>query len=161
MITLERMLKHMAWANQHVLNFLVDLPDEALSAHVVNPDWNVAEIVGHIVSAADRYGVRLTGIESTDIARPSSMNDVRDLIPLTERFDARLLAAAADEDAKVLVRHSDGDFECWRSTILSQAVHHATEHRAQLASALEAKGFAAPDLDDIDLWAFETCSSPQ
>ena len=43
----------------------------------------------------------------------------------------------------------------WRSTILSQAIHHATEHRAQLASALEAKGFKPMDLDELDLWAFE------
>ena len=43
----------------------------------------------------------------------------------------------------------------WRSTILSQSIHHATEHRAQLASALEAKGFKPVDLDELDLWAFE------
>ena len=43
----------------------------------------------------------------------------------------------------------------WRSTILSQAIHHATEHRAQIASALEAKGFTPMNLDDLDLWEFE------
>jgi uncharacterized damage-inducible protein DinB len=43
----------------------------------------------------------------------------------------------------------------WRSTILSQAIHHATEHRAQLAAALEAKGFNPVNLDDLDLWSFE------
>jgi uncharacterized damage-inducible protein DinB len=43
----------------------------------------------------------------------------------------------------------------WRSTILSQAIHHATEHRAQIASALEAKGFTPVNLDDFDLWAYE------
>ena len=43
----------------------------------------------------------------------------------------------------------------WRSTILSQAIHHATEHRAQIASALEAKGFTPVNLDDLDLWSYE------
>ena len=43
----------------------------------------------------------------------------------------------------------------WRSTILSQSIHHATEHRAQIASALEAKGFKPVDLDELDLWAYE------
>jgi uncharacterized damage-inducible protein DinB len=43
----------------------------------------------------------------------------------------------------------------WRSTILSQAIHHATEHRAQFAAALEAKGFTPLDLDEIDLWSYE------
>jgi len=31
---------------------------------------------------------------------------------------------------------------------------HATKHRAQIACALAASGFAAPCLDDLDLWAF-------
>jgi uncharacterized damage-inducible protein DinB len=43
----------------------------------------------------------------------------------------------------------------WRSSILSQAIHHATEHRAQIASALEAKGFTPVNLDDLDLWSYE------
>jgi uncharacterized damage-inducible protein DinB len=38
---------------------------------------------------------------------------------------------------------------------LSQSIHHATEHRAQLASALEAKGFKPLDLDELDLWSYE------
>jgi uncharacterized damage-inducible protein DinB len=42
-----------------------------------------------------------------------------------------------------------------RSTVLSQAIHHATEHRAHIASALEAKGFEPINLDDISLWDYE------
>ena len=42
-----------------------------------------------------------------------------------------------------------------RSTIITQAVHHATEHRAQAISALEARGYKAVNLDDFDLWAYE------
>ena len=155
MITLERMLKHMAWSNQSVLRSLTELPDAALSAYGVNPEWNVGVIVSHIVSAADRYGYRLMGGETTDISQPSSMQEVRELMAHVERFDARLLEAVALEDVRIVVKLADRDFECWRSTILSQAVHHATEHRAQIASALEAQGFAAPDLDEIDLWAYE------
>jgi len=53
------------------------------------------------------------------------------------------------------VNYEDKLVKRWRSTILSQAIHHATEHRAQIASALEAKGFAPVNLDDLDLWEFE------
>jgi len=42
-----------------------------------------------------------------------------------------------------------------RSTVLSQAIHHATEHRTHIASALEAKGFKPVDLDNISLWDYE------
>jgi len=53
------------------------------------------------------------------------------------------------------LENDNGKFQRLRSTVLSQAIHHATEHRAQIASALEAKGFKPVDLDDISLWAYE------
>ena len=155
MITLERLLKHMAWSNQAVLKFLAELPDEALNAHVVKPEWNASEISGHIVSSSDWYVYRLTGREAMTIERPRSMADVRNLIPLAASFDASLLEEAVHADRQMTFKRESGDLQRWRSTILSQAVHHATEHRAQLACALEAKGFAAPDLDELDLWSYE------
>ena len=155
MITLERLLKHMAWSNQAVLRFLTELPDEALDAYVVKPEWNVSEISGHIVSSSDWYVYRLTGREAMTIERPRSMADVQNLIPLAASFDASLLEEAVHADRQMTFKRESGDLQRWRSTILSQAVHHATEHRAQLACALEAKGFAAPDLDELDLWSYE------
>ena len=60
------------------------------------------------------------------------------------------------EDIQIEFTNSEGEqVKRWRSTILSQAIHHATEHRAQIASALEAKGFTPVNLDDLDLWSFE------
>lgn len=156
MISVERMLKHMAWSNQHVLHFLQELPDEALDAYVVNPEWNVGRIVGHLVGASGRLGYHLSRDEVTSVDRPQTMTDVAKLVPLCEKFDAVLLREAAKPDERVLVINSLGENVWWRSTVVSQAIHHATEHRAQLACALESKGFAAPDLDEIDLWAFES-----
>jgi hypothetical protein len=33
-------------------------------------------------------------------------------------------------------------------------VHHATEHRAQIAGALAAHGITTVDLDAIDVWTY-------
>ena len=41
-----------------------------------------------------------------------------------------------------------------RSTIVGQAIHHATEHRAQIAAALATNGIDAIDLDELDVWAY-------
>ena len=41
-----------------------------------------------------------------------------------------------------------------RSTILGQAIHHATEHRAQIAGALATNGIDVIDLDALDVWAY-------
>ena len=37
--------------------------------------------------------------------------------------------------------------------LVTQSVHHATEHRAQIAGALAAKGITSVDLDAIDVWS--------
>ena len=42
-----------------------------------------------------------------------------------------------------------------RWTLVNQAVHHATEHRAQIAGALAAHGIDAIDLDAIDVWTYQ------
>jgi len=38
--------------------------------------------------------------------------------------------------------------------LVNQAVHHATEHRAQIAGALAANGNSSLDLDALDVWTF-------
>jgi uncharacterized damage-inducible protein DinB len=71
-----------------------------------------------------------------------------------------LLDCVKLEDIQLEFVNAEGEqVKRWRSTILSQAIHHATEHRAQIASALEAKGFDPVNLDDLDLWSFEKALS--
>ncbi|MEY4151751.1 MAG: hypothetical protein RJB28_818, partial [Actinomycetota bacterium] len=41
------------------------------------------------------------------------------------------------------------------STILAQAIHHASEHRAQIADILAVNKMDVINLDKIDLWSFE------
>jgi hypothetical protein len=72
---------------------------------------------------------------------------------LSNDADLLVLADIADEKMAVI---REGETTHWmRSTIVTQAIHHATEHRAQAVSALEAKGFKAVNLDDYDVWAYE------
>jgi uncharacterized damage-inducible protein DinB len=70
--------------------------------------------------------------------------------------DKALLDCVNFDDIQIeLKNYEDKIVKRWRSTILSQSIHHATEHRAQIASALEAKGFKPVDLDELDLWSYE------
>lgn len=154
-ISMEQILKHMAWANQGVYSQIATLPDEALNAYATKPEWNVGEILRHIASSSDWYGYRLTGRQYEDFDAPTTMAELREITAKLLRFDADLLGYSKDPDADVQVVR-DGVTTMWkRSTIISQAVHHATEHRAQAVSALEAKGFILVNLDDYDVWAYE------
>ena len=159
MLTTDKLFRHMAWANQQLIVGLMALPDAALGAFVANKDWPVAEILRHIVSAADWYGHRLIGKPETKFSAPRAMQELTEYLELAARFDEELRLAAQAPDA-MLEHSNDGRPEVWaRSTILSQSIHHATEHRAQLVAALEAKEFNGINLDRMDLWAFSRLTS--
>ena len=71
-------------------------------------------------------------------------------------FDAEILECLAEGEGIIIEEWDGKKIERKRSTVLSQAVHHATEHRAQLVDALEFKGFPLINLDSIDLWSYES-----
>ena len=74
---------------------------------------------------------------------------------LNWRWAFELLSQAGLPDEKLEIKEGDRTFTALRSTILSEASYHATEHRAQLLDALESKGHFPIKLDDVDLWSFE------
>lgn len=159
-IGLERLLAHMKWANRLTIEHLQTLPDEALKAFATNSEWFVGEIMHHIVEAADNYAYRITNVRcevpGEKIQELESIKDLEFLKVQADAIDTALQESAKLDDVQLeFVNYSGNLVKRWRSTILSQAIHHATEHRAQIASALEAKGFKPVDLDELDLWSFE------
>ena len=156
MISVERLLKHMAWANQKVYSAAETLPDEAFGAYIVNPEWTVARILEHIVGGATWYVNRLEIENWKEIPTPKSGAEVKVLKAMLADFDAKILSAVEHGEGKIAGKYDGRDITRERSTIISQAVHHATEHRAQLIDALEFKRYKVINLDDIDLWAFES-----
>jgi uncharacterized damage-inducible protein DinB len=161
-IALDRLLIHMAWANQKTISHLQSLPEDSLEAFATNPEWHAAEIIYHIIDAADHYAYRISGIPALTQPGEPCIDEVKaiaDLARLKDQaaiVDKALLDCVKLDDIQLeFVNNEDQSVKRWRSTILSQAIHHATEHRAQLASALEAKGFEPVNLDDLDLWSYE------
>ena len=159
-IGLERLLAHMKWANRLTIEHLQTLPDEALKAFATNSEWFVAEIMHHIVDSADHYVYRITNercdVPGEKIQEIESVADLEFLKAQAEAIDSALQECAKLDDIQMEFENYSGKLvKRWRSTILSQAIHHATEHRAQIASALEAKGYKPVDLDELDLWRFE------
>jgi uncharacterized damage-inducible protein DinB len=83
------------------------------------------------------------------------MAELLEITKTLENTDARLIKLVELEDKSIEVIRDGKTIHWMRSTIITQAVHHATEHRAQAISALEARGYKAVNLDDFDLWAYE------
>jgi uncharacterized damage-inducible protein DinB len=154
-ITLETMLRHMGWANQQIISQIAELPDEALEAYVTHKEWNVAEILFHTIVSADRLVFRITGRNVTEMTKPTTMKELKDLARKLEKFDSELIELVNEPDRVVEVNRN-GVISHWQAaTILSQAVHHVIEHKCQAVTALEFRGFKAPDLDESDVWGYE------
>ena len=60
--TLDRLLRHMAWANATLFDRLGDLSDEALALASPPNEWSVARILGHFVDSSGGYASRLEGV---------------------------------------------------------------------------------------------------
>jgi uncharacterized damage-inducible protein DinB len=152
--TLDRLLRHMAWANAQLIARLAEQPDDALSLTAPNNEWSAGRILAHLVNAAGGYAARLEGVRRPpDVDLLASAAELAAAADRLAGFDARLRAQATEPDIRL--RHADAARPLRaRSTILAQAIHHATEHRAQIAGALATNGNNAIDLDAIDLWQY-------
>ena len=152
---LDRLYRHMAWANQTVLAQLKTIPTQALGLTSENEEWSVAVIVEHFVRSAGFYVSRVTGeLLPTDFKRPESHADLDQLAESCAGVDARLRELAAMPEGMTTYVHAGKTIVRARSTILGQSIHHATEHRAQIADILSLHGVKAIDLDELDVWAY-------
>jgi len=152
--TLDRLLRHMAWANAQLVARLLEQPVEALALTSPRNEWAAGRILAHLLNAAQGYATRMEGVpRPPNVEPPATAHELADLGARLAATDASLRAQATEPD--VLVSHPDpARGQDLRSTILAQAIHHATEHRAQIASALATNSNDAIDLDAIDLWEF-------
>jgi uncharacterized damage-inducible protein DinB len=152
--TLDRLLRHMAWANATMFARLAGLSDEVLALAAPRNEWTVAMILDHLVTAAGGYAARLEGLPRPEpTVPPTTVGELDELADRCAADDARIRAQAAVPEGPAEYPFR-GKIPRARSTILGQAIHHATEHRAQIAGALATNGIDAVDLDALDVWAY-------
>ncbi len=155
MIDLTRSLRHLAWADGKFFTELAALDVRALDVGTKDGGQRVGELARHIVEGAEWYRYCLNGTPWTQVQVPTSRDDLLALGAYIVELDRELLAEALVPDQPVTFNDEHGERTAMRSTILTQASYHATEHRAQLALALDLAGIPGIDLDEYDLWAFE------
>ena len=127
MVEMTTALRHLRWADDLLFEQMATLPSEALDATYGPKDWTVSHLARHMVGSAEWFCFCLTGMPWTDLVLPRN---------------------PADLEA--------GTRSAMRSIVLAQACYHSTEHRTQIACALEVSGIPGITLDNYDLWAFAT-----
>ena len=152
-VVTDRLFRHLAWANTYVFDRVAEQPKEHLKLTAPNDTWTVAEILEHFT--ASFYAHLLDDKENIPTHAPVNKDEVLALRDLSLTFDQRLRESAKHPSGFVEFTRSDGTkVRRNRETVLTQCIHHATEHRAQIAGIFANNGLKVIDLDAIDMWKF-------
>jgi uncharacterized damage-inducible protein DinB len=144
---------HHIWATVRLIDACGALDEEQLEAETPGAYGSILDTTRHLVASDSSYLSTLTGRR-----RPTVDTSGMDLAGLRrviesngEAWDAYL--AEGHDPGEVVVRRDEDGSE-GRAPVgirLAQAVHHGTDHRSQICTALTALGFEPPD---IDVWEF-------
>ena len=143
---------HHAWATERVIDACAELTPEQLAAPVPGTYGSIIDTLRHLVGA-DRWYLSFfrEGTESIDEQSDIGLPDLRSAMASNASAWTALLAGELDGDADFVERDEGWEVHTPLGLRLAQVVHHGTDHRSQVCTALTSLGAAVPD---IDLWAW-------
>ena len=145
---------HHVWATNRVLDTCAALSPEQLDTAVAGTYGSILETLRHLVRADGWYLFVASG-DRTHIldADRSDLQELRAAMKRHGRAWSQLLVTDLDPDT--ILREVDDDDGYERHAPLgiqlAQALHHGTDHRSQVCTALAELAVPVPD---IDAWAF-------
>jgi uncharacterized damage-inducible protein DinB len=144
---------HHLWATLRLLDVCAKLGPEQLEMTSPGTYGSILETIRHLVGSDRWYLFRLSGER-----HPLIEEDVMDLAELRAAMEhngaawIELLAKGIDPDEVVSTVRNDGsETHASRGLRLAQVIHHGTDHRSQICTALTTLGIEPPG---IDLWNF-------
>ncbi len=144
---------HHAWATLQVMDACEALTSEQLETTVPGTYGSILDTMRHIVGADSWYLFRLSGERYPTIEEEGM--DLAALRAVMDRNAAAwpgVLEADPDPDEFIEVRRDDGtSYRATKGVRLAQVLHHGTDHRSQICTALTTLGVEPPG---IDVWDF-------
>lgn len=140
---------HTIWADRHLIAFLRRQDDTTLNTATGGTYGTILETFRHLVAAEFSY---LTRYLSGKRPAPWDGYDTAGLNELSARVDeletlwSHILDAQPDNDHPGEALGDAGVYEVRKGIFLTQAIHHANEHRAQICSSLGLLGIEPPEL---------------
>ena len=137
---------HHVWATDRVLDACAALTDDQLATSVPGTYGSILDTLRHLVGADRSYlfvlsGGRVAQIDEAGMDLPA----LRHAMATAEADWAAILATAGDPDEVVVRRRDDGtESHAPRGVRLAQAIHHGTDHRSQICTALTTLGIEPP-----------------
>lgn len=150
---LEDAFAHHVWATLRLVDTCRSLSREQLGTVVPGTYGSILAMVRHLIGADTSYLFTLTGgrtplIDEDDMDLP----ELRAAMEGNGAAWSQLMAQSLDPDTVRVRRRDDGsETHAPIGIRLAQALHHGTDHRSQICTALTTLGMQPPD---IDVWAF-------
>jgi uncharacterized damage-inducible protein DinB len=144
---------HHVWATERLIDACADLTPEQLRTPAPGTFGSILDTFRHLVSSDGWYlsffREQPAPIDEDDA--DVTLAAMRSAITTNGAAWTELLAGELDADRDI-VEHGEGwDFHSPLGLRLAQVVHHGTDHRSQICTALTSLGIEPPG---IDLWDF-------
>lgn len=148
---------HHVWATLRVLDACQALPTAQLDTVVPGTYGSILETLRHTVGADCGYLYVLTDGERQEVDEASmDLAQLRAAMEENAAAWSRLLAAEPDPERDIVRHRDDGtDSHAPLGVRLAQALHHGTDHRSQVCTALTTLGVQPPEIDVWDFGASE------
>jgi uncharacterized damage-inducible protein DinB len=144
---------HHVWATLRLVDACLPLSPEQLETTIEGTYGSILATVRHLIGGDASYLWVLTDGRVSEVDEDGM--DLRELRAVMEANGgawAALIAQDLDPDSDVVRHRDDGiDSHAPLAIRLAQALHHGTDHRSQICTALTSIGIEPPE---IDVWAF-------
>jgi uncharacterized damage-inducible protein DinB len=158
--TLTTMFGHHRWANLQLLELCSGLSDEQLDATLIGGFGSIRDTLRHIVRGEQSYFSRISTGQPLRRPEGTPPPTMAELIESARATGDGLIAWAPTIQAEDTVEIDwDGTpRDVPKTILLTQAINHATEHRAQVMAILTQLGIQPPELSG---WAYFDAQSQQ
>ncbi len=144
---------HHAWATVRLIDTCLELSPAQLETAVPGTYGSIVDTMRHLVGADCSYLATVTGgrVARIDEER-MGLRELRTVMVANGTSWSSVLGEELDPDTVLVRRRDDGsEVRAPLGIRLAQALHHGTDHRSQVCTALTTLGIEPPW---IDAWAF-------
>ncbi len=147
---------HHIWATERLIDACAALTPEQLRTPAPGTYGSIIDTFRHLVSSDGWYlSFFREQPAPIDEEAETGLAELRSAITANGKAWTALLAAGPDGETDI-VEHGEGwDFHSPLGFRLAQVVHHGTDHRSQICTALTSLGLTPPE---IDVWAYGEAS---
>jgi uncharacterized damage-inducible protein DinB len=145
-------MAHHIWATQRLIDACEALTPEQLRAPAPGTYGSILDTFGHLVRSDGWYMTFFrdwTNLIEED--QEATLADLRAAITTNGAAWMEVLMGDLDADADMPELDGEWEFHAPLGLRINQVVHHGTDHRSQICTALTSLGIEPPE---IDFWAY-------